>query len=636
MRLLIVGLIALMVGAYGLVSCAPNLDGTNGGADADTGGGDGDGDVDGDGDSDRDSDLPPVPTCDPPCGEGETCVDEHCEACAHEICGGRCCEDGELCSDDRCCRPDCTGRECGDDGCGGSCGECSGGGAACSPSGQCCVTNCDGRVCGGDGCGGSCGACGAEEFCVDEGRSCAADAGGYDNASPAVHFLEPVVNLVGPYDVATGGGHLLASNASGGTNWPRETQLSSTDTVNIPEGATVRYAFIWVAGFIFMRPHDEGQGDYTDDRGAQLDSFEDMQANGASFSIDGESFGPFDTSSRTPPGQTSIGSQSQLSPMHFDPEWGTLTGTKVTGWANRLDVTSLMAGRTGEVSITVDPPERLDINGNDAGHNGGNPAGSSVYNSCTGGASWSVMVVYELPGAPQQNVILMDGDWLRAWDYMFFHTGRWQRPALQIDHMPIRPGARFIAYSGSGSPAGATLPAFPTCTCGCGGTYTLTRSGFMTNAFFSNQHVDPEACGDDPMHRDRTNGPWYLGSGGLTTPIFGNDWTLFQSGDILTEFPNLYEGHETPSADGIETVTNESETNAGRDTYRGHPWAGRGEVTYHAAGNMISVVEVEPDPSAIDEGSTTSYLYFRGDQKDVWKPQQAILIKWVLFITPID
>jgi len=82
-------------------------------------------------------------------------------------------------------------------------------------------------------------------------------------------------------------------------------------------------------------------------------------------------------------------------------------------------------------------------------------------------------------------------------------------------------------------------------------------------------------------------------------------------------------------------VTNENNANAAQDTYRGHPWAGRGTVTYHAAGNSISVVEVELDPSAIADGETTSYLYFKGDQKDVWKPQHAMLIKYILFITPI-
>ncbi|MEK6937632.1 MAG: putative metal-binding motif-containing protein [Nanoarchaeota archaeon] len=35
------------------------------------------------------------------------------------------CEDNQVCLSDRCCTPDCYGKECGDDGCGGSCGWCS-------------------------------------------------------------------------------------------------------------------------------------------------------------------------------------------------------------------------------------------------------------------------------------------------------------------------------------------------------------------------------------------------------------------------------------------------------------------------------------------------------------------------------
>jgi hypothetical protein len=79
------------------------------------------------------------------------------------------------------CLPDCDGRACGPDGCGGSCGAC--------PlqddcvSGVCCLPDCDGRACGGDGCGGSCGACACGESCVDGAcafTACAARACGPD------------------------------------------------------------------------------------------------------------------------------------------------------------------------------------------------------------------------------------------------------------------------------------------------------------------------------------------------------------------------------------------------------------------------------------------------------------------------
>ena len=64
------------------------------------------------------------------------------------------------------CTPDCEGRECGDDGCGGSCGSCfTMEGAVepdlCRADGHCadCLADCEGKECGDDGCGGSCGNC---------------------------------------------------------------------------------------------------------------------------------------------------------------------------------------------------------------------------------------------------------------------------------------------------------------------------------------------------------------------------------------------------------------------------------------------------------------------------------------------
>lgn len=58
------------------------------------------------------------------------------------------------------CIPDCTGRVCGSDGCGGSCGQCPANNE-CTTEGQCkpiCVPLCDGHECASDdGCGGVCG-----------------------------------------------------------------------------------------------------------------------------------------------------------------------------------------------------------------------------------------------------------------------------------------------------------------------------------------------------------------------------------------------------------------------------------------------------------------------------------------------
>jgi hypothetical protein len=72
------------------------------------------------------------------------------------------------------CVPTCEGRVCGEDGCGGLCGECKKG-KFCNESFQCetCVPDCEGRVCGADGCGGLCGDCPGGWSCTEAGL-CAA------------------------------------------------------------------------------------------------------------------------------------------------------------------------------------------------------------------------------------------------------------------------------------------------------------------------------------------------------------------------------------------------------------------------------------------------------------------------------
>lgn len=68
------------------------------------------------------------------------------------------------------CTPTCEGRDCGDDGCGGMCGECSGDTPLCTAQGVCeaeCSPKCMDRVCGDDGCGGTCGACLEGVECLD-------------------------------------------------------------------------------------------------------------------------------------------------------------------------------------------------------------------------------------------------------------------------------------------------------------------------------------------------------------------------------------------------------------------------------------------------------------------------------------
>lgn len=78
------------------------------------------------------------------------------------------------------CAPACSGKACGDDGCGGTCGSCTGL-AVCSSAGACiapvCTPACAGKTCGDDGCGGACGTCGGAQVCLSSG-TCVSPATG--------------------------------------------------------------------------------------------------------------------------------------------------------------------------------------------------------------------------------------------------------------------------------------------------------------------------------------------------------------------------------------------------------------------------------------------------------------------------
>ncbi len=69
------------------------------------------------------------------------------------------------------CQPKCAGKQCGDDGCGGSCGTCTAG-TACGAGDQCiaCIPSCAGKLCGDNGCGGTCGQCEANQSCSPQGK----------------------------------------------------------------------------------------------------------------------------------------------------------------------------------------------------------------------------------------------------------------------------------------------------------------------------------------------------------------------------------------------------------------------------------------------------------------------------------
>ncbi|MCB9730096.1 MAG: hypothetical protein H6746_16620 [Deltaproteobacteria bacterium] len=118
--------------------------------------------------------VSPGPCCAGACGDQSPGGDCYCD----DICAGfgDCCADlCDSCSADApstCgtgCVPQCDGVECGDDGCGGSCGGCEPD-QACSDGLCACVPQCDGLECGDDGCGGSCGTCGADSFCDPSGQ----------------------------------------------------------------------------------------------------------------------------------------------------------------------------------------------------------------------------------------------------------------------------------------------------------------------------------------------------------------------------------------------------------------------------------------------------------------------------------
>jgi formylglycine-generating enzyme required for sulfatase activity len=130
------------------------------------------------------------------CGSNETCTADGACACSHIECAGACCAADEICVDGACCNPDCGDRNCGmDPVCGTeSCGECDET-ASCNAdtghceclfetcddvcclegevcnAGECCVPDCAGRECGSNGCGGTCGPdCPMGESCTVEGR----------------------------------------------------------------------------------------------------------------------------------------------------------------------------------------------------------------------------------------------------------------------------------------------------------------------------------------------------------------------------------------------------------------------------------------------------------------------------------
>ncbi len=76
-------------------------------------------------------------------------------------------------SDNGGCVPQCDGKECGADGCGGNCGKCPTAAPNCV-QGLCksgtCTKQCANKQCGDDGCGGKCGTCSGSKTCNASGQ----------------------------------------------------------------------------------------------------------------------------------------------------------------------------------------------------------------------------------------------------------------------------------------------------------------------------------------------------------------------------------------------------------------------------------------------------------------------------------
>jgi len=104
------------------------------------------------------------------------------------------------------CIPSCTGKACGDDGCGGSCGKCQTG-DTCNSQGQCvatCTPSCIGKVCGDNGCGGSCGTCQKGYMCNAQGQC----ASGLQIEAEAGQITEPMKII---YDTQASGGNYVST-----------------------------------------------------------------------------------------------------------------------------------------------------------------------------------------------------------------------------------------------------------------------------------------------------------------------------------------------------------------------------------------------------------------------------------------
>ncbi len=166
MRLSTLFTVVVLLAAFSLGGCGPSDDGTQ----------------EPDAARDADGSRPDVGDA----GDiGDVGGDGGCSAPRH-LCQSACCDEAERClSDGTCCLPACAGRQCGDDGCGGSCGTCTQG--DCGSDGKCtCVPKTEEELCVAedycgtltvdDGCGAqkqiTCRTCDAGQRCSSTTNRC--------------------------------------------------------------------------------------------------------------------------------------------------------------------------------------------------------------------------------------------------------------------------------------------------------------------------------------------------------------------------------------------------------------------------------------------------------------------------------
>lgn len=134
------------------------------------------------------------------CGTGAFCYDMECcdhaancegKVCGDDGCGGSCgdCGEFEECSAkgecvEKVCEDTCEGKDCGTDSCGHVCGTCPGG-QECQAGACVCMPKCVGKECGDDGCGGKCGVCQGVNLTCEAGKCvCSGDTCGTGCCGP--------------------------------------------------------------------------------------------------------------------------------------------------------------------------------------------------------------------------------------------------------------------------------------------------------------------------------------------------------------------------------------------------------------------------------------------------------------------